>query len=252
MKNQSMTLVKHSKKSKGFTMIELILGLMLFSMISMTLFSVYASGMRLSRDSQKNDSIYREARWTLLLMTNELENIISYTFANSYPEKTSFSGEANQLGFVLPTQDGLKYVSYYLVPESHEYVHKVIVGDTYKKNVDVYLSNTVEDEHFYLIRQESPFIDFLAGEEKEGETEIIATQLKRNGLKLEYGYLENEASTKSSWKGIWNFSGIPMNVRISLQFTNENKSKDNNEIEDLIFTKEIYIPQGSQGDFEET
>ena len=103
------------QKTKAFTLVELLLGLTIFSVIGLCVYSVFSGGIRLSGASERQGKIYREARLSFSLMAKEIENMLPYDFSNSYQDKNAFLGEEKQITFLIGNDDGLKAVSYYIV-----------------------------------------------------------------------------------------------------------------------------------------
>ena len=128
------------KINSAFTLIELLLGLSIFSVVSLCLYASFSTGIHLSRRSEKNNKIYREIRWALEQMSLDLENAVFYDFSNSYPGKLSFIGEDEKISFLLPSDEGLKVVSYYHMKPSESKIHQTLIGKTYSKNVNQIIS----------------------------------------------------------------------------------------------------------------
>ncbi len=72
-------------------MIEALLGLAIFSVIAVTLYSTFWSGIQI--DQRLEDRIYRQASWALEGMARELQNATIYDFSSSYPDINGFLGE---------------------------------------------------------------------------------------------------------------------------------------------------------------
>ncbi len=89
------------KNKNAFTLIELILGLSIFSIISLCLYGVFSGGIQVNRKSKNQNDFYREIRMSFSLMEKELENMVSYGFsAARYEDKSSFMGSDNQISFI--------------------------------------------------------------------------------------------------------------------------------------------------------
>ena len=60
-------------------------------------------------------------------------------------------------------------------------IHKVRIGERYTKNVTVVETHQAAEKYYYLMREEQPFVDYLADNEENIEKEIIATNIQENG-----------------------------------------------------------------------
>lgn len=234
------------RRSDGFTLIELLLGLSLLSVVMLTIYSVFWGGIRIADKSDASKEIYRQAYWSLDVMGREIENLVRFTFSESYPDKFCFVGQADKVTFMSPTAEGLKAVSYYLLAEDYGTVHKTIVNyQAYKKNVRVDFSGGQAKQTQLLVRRETDFADFVAGKSDEelaedDDVEIIAMHVKPDGLRFSYGTMgvadEGEAAS-FSWMDEWESNDLPLSVRIELDLMPPD------EAERIVsFEKEVLIP----------
>ncbi|OGX37662.1 MAG: hypothetical protein A3G91_04595 [Omnitrophica WOR_2 bacterium RIFCSPLOWO2_12_FULL_50_9] len=231
------------KKYAGFTLLELLLGLSLFSVIAVCVYSTFWAGMNLSRRSERSGGSYREIRWALELMVRDMENTVPYDFSNSYPEKRAFEGGDNKITFMTVSEGGLKAVSYYLVPPEETQIHRIIVGAAYRKNVDMTLRDERARRLYCLVREEREFVDSLEGNSGAGGTsEVIATNIEENGLKFSFGYLKEGEDRLSAWKDKWQNPYPPLAVRIEMDFFVEGGNKEAARLD-----RRVLIPQGSLG-----
>jgi len=230
-----------SRLKKGFTLIELILGLSIFSVIALVIFSTFFAGLGLMRRSEGQNDVYREARWTFSLMSREFENMVPYDFSNSYDDKNAFVGSDKKTTFLLGTPQGLKVVSYYLVPPESRVIHSVTIGETYSKNVAIQIGDQKGFEIHYLVREEQDFVKYIQ-EKSEMEAEVIAINIKEGGLRFSYAYLDDPESQNIIWKDQWDESYLPANIRFELEFVTTEK---NNKV--IMFDRDVVIPHGSWG-----
>ncbi len=201
----------------GFTLIEMLLGLSIFSIITLTAYSVFYSGIRLSRGSQRQGQIIRETRWMLDIMQKEFANMLFYDFSNSYDNKTALSGTSSSLSFVQGSDDGLKVVKYFIVFDN---------------------SNC-------LIREELSFVDYLAGNSSESKFEIILKNIKENGVRFFYGYFKEELSDEIIWKENWNNNYLASMIRVEVDLVT---GQDNKTVVTLF--NDIFIPIGNKRKYE--
>lgn len=229
------------KHYHAFTLIELLLGLSIFALIALSVYSVFWGGMRLTRKAQRQNPVYREMRLTMDLMSRELENMVNYDFTGSYPDKFAVMGANKEVTFILDSDDGLKAVSYFLIAPDYGSIHKTIIGNTYSKNVTVTTKSIKSTPVQYLVRREALFSDYLSGNQEDVQTEVISTHIKKNGLRISYkNLIEVDGVLESSWGSSWEFPHVPGHVRVELDFVSEHGNGG-----ELTFTWDILIPTGA-------
>ena len=244
---------KHLRNSiKSFTLIELLLGLVIFSFIGLVIYSLLASGIRLSQQFEKENEIYREMRWTVELMAREMENMVYYDFSgsgtepkSSYRDKTAFKGTSDEISFLLDIKNHLKVVQYGLSKPTEGKVYKTIIGSVYRTNVSQTLVLQLNRKIAYLVREEENFADALQeNAEQNKDFEILSTHLQEGGLKFSYGYYEKD-STTLSWRTDWDKNYLPKAVRMEFTFVwpDEDKNEkpaDNPRLIHLAY--DVFIP----------
>jgi prepilin-type N-terminal cleavage/methylation domain-containing protein len=219
---------------RGFTLIEVLLSLGLFSMVALIVYSTFSAGLLLNRRSHHQNDVYRQARWSLELIKRDLENMVFYDFANSYEEgKLAFEGKEDQIQLILPTEEGLKVVRYYLTSRENDRIHKEIVRQATSKNVTVFTGESGEEEMLFLVREEMDFAGFLADEHQSGELEIIGSTLKRNGLR--FFYYDHETEASPGWVDQWENTYFPLIVHVELEFLFVEKDFNTFTIEGKVF-----------------
>ena len=231
------------RSHKAFSLLELLLGLLIFSIVSASIYSVFWSGIRLDKRSKSQNRIFREARWTFMLMEKELGNSLLYDFSNSYPDTVSFVGETDRIAFLASNDGKMKVIKYYLQPASETNIFQVIIGNVYSKNVTVRNESSDSLKTSYLMREEISFSDFLNDNtDKENNKEIIASHIKSDGLRFYFGIADKEDSNNIDWDENWSFKYSPSHIKIEIDFLSEGK-------EEIVktFTKKILIPSGFLG-----
>jgi len=204
-------------RGRGFTLIELLLSLALFSIVAVIVYSTFSAGLQLNRRSNDHNDMYRQARWSLEIIKKDLENMVAYDFKNSYgEERIAFEGNKDTLKLILPTEDGLKVIRYYLTTQENDRIHKEIVRQATSKNVTVTTSEFGAEEALFLVREEIDFVDFLSDENKQGELEVIGSMMKRDGLN--FFYYDHESETNPGWIAQWGSPYFPLIVQIELEF----------------------------------
>ena len=208
--------MKRKNFKRGFTLIEVLLALSLLSIVAVCLFSLFMSGIKLSQRFQKQGNTYRDFRWPFDVIEKDLMNVTAYEFRSSYPDLSSLTGEKDALTFLIPTDEGLKAVRYYLEVPSRGRVHKVIIGETYTKNVDIVNKTEKESAVYSLIREEKDFVDYV-NDSKHAKVnkKTVADNIKEDGLKLSYASFDVQ-NKKLSWNDTWHLASLPSAVRIEM------------------------------------
>lgn len=229
------------KKTYGFTIIELLLGLSIFSIIIVLVYSVFYNGLKLEKRANQNESMLHEARMMLGLMEKEFENMTTYNFEGSNEDKQSFEGREDSIQFVLAFEQGLKVVRYSLENKNQSVLYQTIIGETYSKNMDTITKQRQSQSSYVLIRSEQNFVSFLSGSNKGAEKEILLTQLESDSFQFSYGKIEGE---EVSYLDEWEDARIPSIIKISFSVFDSTKG------ESVVFEKAVLIPIGALEDEE--
>jgi len=243
--------MRKMNKNKGFSFVEVLLALGIFSIVGLCIYSTLFNAIRLNAKSKYQNGAYREMWYSLRLITKELEGMVAYDFSGSYKdeeEKKAFTGLKDELSFCCATDKGVKVIRYYLQKPERTYIHRTVIGKTYKKNVNTTFNRRRREVQLnYLMRQEIDFMDYLQDKEwkaYEKQAEIIASDIKENSLEILYGYQVSEESAQVDWKDEWDLIEIPSHIRIKLTFV----SKNEKGVQQLIpVQKDIYNPMGVLG-----
>ncbi len=227
------------RRLKAFTLIELLLGLTIFSMIALIIYGTFSGGLLINERSEGQGEVTRESKISLELMAKELENMVPYDFSVSSAEETAFKGEENKISFIVPTDNGLKRISYYLLSPEQRQIKTTVMGKTYKKNVSVITKQEETSRLKYLVREEADFKS-SGNSSQDTQIEILATHVTEDGLRFSYAYIEDETSQEITWKNEWKLQDIPLSVRIEINFLKSSKG-------DLRVVKDVLIPSGYFG-----
>lgn len=206
----------------GFTLLEVLLGLSIFLIISAGLYTALIQGIKIQQRTEQKNIINREATRIMGQLTRDLENMIYYDFSNSYPFLRPFQGKDNRLSLILVKDSRLKVISYYLEPKS---------------------SGSSQEESC-LIREETPFWESLQTASKiNGEAKILGSHLKAQSLRFWYAYLEkNGNEPQFIWNNSWEEQFVPAGVRIDFVLFEPQLPQDS-----FVIRKEVFIPTGSWG-----
>lgn len=224
----------------GFSLIELLLGVSLFSVVALCAYGTFWGGVKLSRYAQDADTASREIRWAFDLISLELENAVFYDFSGSYPQRSSFEGKEDKVTFILAGENGLKAVSYSLAAPEDGAVHKIIVTQRHARNRDVTIRNKRFERAHYLVREEMDFADYLDETfTVSPSVEIIAARIQESGLRFSYGYAGEDGLI---WKDEWPLGLIPQAVRVEMDALPATEQQS-----PLRLFRDIFIPHGVLG-----
>lgn len=229
------SLLKRGRGGVGFTLIEMFLGLSIFSIIALCLFGVFRGAMQIKQRSEDQNTILREARWVFLRMDQDLNNMAHYDFSGSTPQMRACAGARDKISFLKLSDEGLSVVSFYLAPPEKIFVHKTLIGVKHRGNRRVVATGQESPPSIVLVREEKPLIDDWQGKESSLEDqEILSANIKKDGLAFFYAQTQKEIG----WKDLWDQNDLPSGVRIRLSFQTEDSQKV------LEFFKDVFIPSG--------
>jgi prepilin-type N-terminal cleavage/methylation domain-containing protein len=231
-----------NKRTPGFTLVELLLGLIIFALVAGSLYGMLYNGIKLDGKSQYIHKTYNEARIAFDAFARELPNAISYDFSASYPEQVAFAGREKELTFILPTDQGIYAVHYYAGRPDMGNVSKTILAGVVKNLRSAGSSSRQEAPVDFLMRQQSPLPDYLS--KKETEAEVISAGLMKAGLSFEYGVHAKDERAPGGpellWQQNWQKPSLPEAVRVTLTLFDPDHPDDGVEL-----VREIYLPQGN-------
>lgn len=203
-----------SSDTKGFSLVEILLGITIFSLIALSLYSVFFGGISLSQNINEKNKSLREARWIFDRIEKDISNIVAYDFSGSYPDKKSFSASNGKMEFFIRTDQGLKAVRYSFRALNKEKIHKVIIGKTTKKNEKITTSvEGGENSYMAFIREEIQLPEYLAAgfkSQKEIKKDILNMRMYASSLRLSF------QNNEKDWKEQWDQPELPCGVRVEL------------------------------------
>jgi prepilin-type N-terminal cleavage/methylation domain-containing protein len=227
------------RRDSGFTLVEVLLGLLIFSLIAAGLYGTFRGGLSVNRRVQEVNTGYQEIRWIFDQMASDLENAINYDFSGSYPDLKSFEGGAEQIRLVVDGKNGLMVVTYSLKEPSATSVITTIVNRKASKMKSMVLTHEEAARTRLLIRTEEPLVSFL-GKHEPQDQEVLSFLVRNNGLKFSYAAKSPESSSEVPWENSWSKDTLPALVKMDLLLANFDSSQG-----DLSFSREIWVPMGS-------
>lgn len=223
-------------RTNAFTLIEMLLGIIIFAVISAVLYNTFWIGLKVDRASNDiNRSLY-EIKTAFELAANDLENLFFYDFSASYPTKTSFTGSSNKMSFLAVSSGKLQRVYYYTSIPDGSRTSQLIIGQRTDKKSTAPLE--------FLLRHEEGMIESLK-ESKHNEStgEVVAAGIKKDSFKINYGQIKRNSSgyiitpKEIEWFNEWKKNSIPDALRFEVVLFDIK-----NPTEGLSLKREFYLP----------
>lgn len=185
---------KDKNRSNGFTLMELLLAITLFSIIAVAIYSSLAVGIKAQKRGCVIGGEYSDLRLTFYLTSQDLHNAI-------HANEIYLVSEAQKIYFysVLPAQDGTREL------------YKITY--TWER----------EGSYFNLLRLKENYIDSCQEIHEKGD-EILD---KVSKLEFSYGYVKKEISGEEefSWKEEWKQESMPKLVQLKIEKNGEKFNK---------------------------
>ena len=198
----------NNMRRDGFTFIEIIISITIFTLIITTVYSVFYLGMKTWQRGEDRKSL-KEIRLSLLKIDKELKN-------SFYFSKIPFKGTDEEMTFPLSAAS----------------------GETEKIYTVTYVVDSDERTGLRgLVRKKKIFSEsFLEGE--PGETEIVFPLMR--SIDFEYGYEMPGGSSDFDWLADWDAATqnkFPSGIRVSFELPDTKE----------FYAKTIFIPHGELG-----
>lgn len=226
------------KENYGFTLLELIIAITIFSISAVAVYSSFNVGINAWRKAEESYEVRQQARHTLNVMARELRQAINFILRESKTSqnfKDSFEGSADKISFWKALgssgpgkekSEGIFKITYYLKKDEDEKVQ----------------GNLTKEETRSLYRKVQAYKESLKEEEQQGSESILSTHI----LDLEFKYAYKEDAEKIWWDKEWKknpweetaFGLIPFAVKISLSYPSKNEG------EKITFSETVIIPTG--------
>jgi prepilin-type N-terminal cleavage/methylation domain-containing protein len=230
--------LKVCRGQNGFTLVEVLLGILIFSMITLSLYSVFAAGVNLNKRTERSLKISREASKIMDRMAGDFGNMAFYDFSGSYPDKKCYLVEQNSFGFLIRTDRGLQAIRYILQPVDLGKVHETLLGRTTKRNVAVTMKYSEPINLMALVREEQELREFLKVGFTGAIPEVLSRSVLREEMKIYNAAAVKVGERKIPWVGGWTKKSLPRGVRVELTLI------AGDPLGKTTFVRDFFIPTG--------
>jgi prepilin-type N-terminal cleavage/methylation domain-containing protein len=226
---------------KGFTLVELILGLAITAIIGLSVYNVFWSSMKLDDRLRRMHDSYMEVLIADQSMARDLENIVTLNLSASYPDRQMFEGHKNGFEFLTATSKGIKHVRYYSGMVDWGRTTKTIIGQrvSHMSSMTFFNSNALPIE--FLLREETTLSDWANQNKGEPFVQIIAAGLKKDTFHCQYAPPVKDLNIKSTkaiaFSDNWNKPGLPFAVSCNFAIYDAKQPELN-----LTFKRDMYLP----------
>jgi len=178
--------MRPQKKEQGFTLIEMVVSLTIFSVISISVYSSFAVGISVWRKAKEFSSVYQTARLLLDHMATEIKNAVKVS-------GTKFNGGPRIISFITLRQEN--------------------------QGTSASMDSQIAKVTFEVLRDPSGqgyalFRRHATNLKRRGEAELMVGAL--SSLDFQYTY-KNSNGKLEPWAKVWkNNDEIPLGVKIIL------------------------------------
>jgi hypothetical protein len=187
----------------GFTLIEIAISASIFFMVTLTVYSIFASGLRIWKKSYETKFFERRIVTGLEKFSRDLRN--TFKFSNNSFEGVRFEGSDESLSFAGLIDNKVGRISYFLNTE----------GD--------------------FCRRQETYQEFINTSAENKYTRLIFNVALLN---FSYCYIDDKDTENYKWKNDWgdeSSDDIPLAVKIALTVDGERGQKEK-------FEKTIFMP----------
>ena len=205
--------------SKSFTLIETLLGLVIFAVIAVGLYGILSGAIKLENRVKLVHQRAGDLRIAFDVVSKDLENALAYPFVKGSSDRLAFEGRSDRVSFFLPTDKGIVQVDYYagdidFTARAETKVRRV------KSVRESFEYEKGEKPRQYLVRRSIPLASVLSGSITGVSTQALSGGLTVDGLHLQYGRFEKEQSGKPQLKinDQWKDNRLPDVIYVELIF----------------------------------
>ena len=223
----------------GFTLVELLLGLTISTIIGLSVYNMFWQAMKLDDKMRHVHENYTEVLMADHALSHDLENAIKLDFSGSYPDLRIFDGQKTEFSFLTQTPKGIKRVRYYsgLLDGA---VAKSMIGRVVNESSHATGEPKGSLPIEFLLRQESSLPDWLNEMTNNTSTQIVAAGFKKESFNCQYASFSKDLHTVGSkaidYTDTWDKKGLPLAVSCNFVLYDP-KSPE----EGIAFKRDIFL-----------
>ncbi len=227
-----MKIMRKFSPVQGLTLVELLLGLSIFSVMAVSLYLVFQNGIMISRRAQRYSVLDGEMFFSMELMARDLENMVSYT--DRAAGQGSLKGNGEEISMIVAERSGLKEVRYFLAPPEKS-VMGVLLEDG-RRNPEI----GTRPRPMLLVREVSDFpCQKRPCKDDTTVQEIISAHVAQGGLKFMYASAgADDSGDGLRWEPQWDLPPAPLGVELLVDFFDPGDG--------MVYTmrKKVLVPSG--------
>ena len=174
--------MKRALNRKGLTLIEMLLSVVLFSLVSLSIYLVFSQGLKVEKRLRSSGVAGRDFYWPAQTIARDIERMVRYTNVEG---ESFFRGEHEEISFMMEGKNGLEEVQYLTVNPQMIDVYEVRVNSKATEQMrEVMMKKEVDEQMMFLSRRTRPFSFVL--NQKPFSEEILTERIVAGGFKLFY------------------------------------------------------------------
>jgi prepilin-type N-terminal cleavage/methylation domain-containing protein len=195
-------------RRQGFTLVELLLALLVFALLSSGLYGVLHGALRFDLSARRLHASSRDIRLGIDMLAREIENAFAYPQVVD-GRTVAFEGERGRIMFYLAQPDGLRRVEYF----SGDLARTMTTEVRHLSNVRELARDSVkETKSLYLLRSSQALPDFWR--RVPGSVEVMGVAAGLAGPGAEFSFGEIDVQGRVAFRDEWKADHLPDVVRI--------------------------------------
>jgi prepilin-type N-terminal cleavage/methylation domain-containing protein len=214
-----MKIKRAEKYRNGFTLVELLLGLTIASIVGLCVYNMFWSAMKLDDKMRRVYDSYIAVLMADQALTHDLENAVSLDYTASYPDSKVFEGQKTDFSFLTQTPSGIKRVRYYSGLLESGPVTRSMIGRVVNRSSGNSFNSKGSLPIEFLIRQESSLADWLNETSADTSAQIVAAGVEKGSFNCKYAPfgkdLHKIGSGAIDYTDSWDKKVLPLSVSCS-------------------------------------
>ncbi|MBF0593564.1 MAG: prepilin-type N-terminal cleavage/methylation domain-containing protein [Candidatus Omnitrophica bacterium] len=177
---------------RGFTLIEILLGMGIFSLIALVLAGMLWGGIHLEASVRRMAHGTYEVQKAMRLMARDIENAVAIDLSKMNAMPMSLTGTKDRLTLLTRGSQGIVQVTYRVgtIDEGVRFVTRI--GRHVSSLKELNINGSSMDHGKLLLREEVSFKDLVTGTKSDtAATEVLAAGVYPDDLVFSYGAMED-------------------------------------------------------------